>query len=299
MAIYMVDYENVYIEGLTGLDQLTEEDILHIFYTQNRCGLTFALYEQLIRCRAKVELNEVAVSDKNGDPVKNALDIQLMMYAGYLIGTCEHTALYIVSKDKDFGLGVRFFEQYLSDASVTLEIVPSIAASMLAPEPEPVEEESLADAAMYNASELDEIVDAYLRETLCEAPQPTETKGGFAMFCDRFAKDPEEMPAPFLAGAADPFTARIVPEEIPVQPQPDPMISVQYHNTVRNLLGKGTDEETITMVCDMISSSESLAAFNNALTSYYRDGKKAGAVYHKFKPKFENLRHLSRAARRG
>ncbi len=296
MAIYMVDYENVYIEGLTGLDQLTEEDTLHIFYTQNRCGLTFALYEQLIRCRAKVELNEVAVSNKNGDPVKNALDIQLMMYAGYLIGTCQNTALYIVSKDKDFALGVRFFEQYLSDAEVTLEIVPSIAASMIQSEPEPAEETDVP--SLYNASELDEIVDAYLRETLRETPPVPDKSSGFAMFCDRFAKDPVEQSPAFLAGAADPFGMQ-TPVELPAEPQPDPMISVQYHNTVRNLLGKGTDEETITTVCDMISSSESLAAFNNALTSYYRDGKKAGAVYHKFKPKFENLRHLSRAARRG
>ena len=78
MAIYLVDYENVYIDGLQGIDQLTEEDTLHIFYTQNRCGLTFGLYEQLISCKAQVKLNEVSVSRKNGDPGKNALDIQLI-----------------------------------------------------------------------------------------------------------------------------------------------------------------------------------------------------------------------------
>ncbi|MCR5717652.1 MAG: hypothetical protein K6F80_01280, partial [Oscillospiraceae bacterium] len=62
MAIYLVDYENVYIEGLKGLEELGEEDALHIFYTQNRCGLTFHLYEQLTRCKAKIRLNEVPVS---------------------------------------------------------------------------------------------------------------------------------------------------------------------------------------------------------------------------------------------
>ena len=34
MAIYLVDYENVYIEGLQGIGQLTDADTLHIFYTQ-------------------------------------------------------------------------------------------------------------------------------------------------------------------------------------------------------------------------------------------------------------------------
>lgn len=296
MAIYMVDYENVYIEGLNGLDQLTEEDTLHIFYTQNRCGLTFALYEQLIRCRAKVELNEVAVSPRNGDPVKNALDLQLMMFAGYLIGTCRNTDLFIVSKDKDFALGTNFFEHFLSDAEVTLQIVPSIAASMIQPEPEAAP--AAETALLYPSADLDEIVDAYLRDTLYDAPQKEEQSSGFAMFCDRYAKDPDAQAPAFIAGAAEPYGVQQA-AAVPAVPETDPMIAVQYHNTVRNLLGKGTDEETITTVCDMISSSESLVAFNNALTRYYRDGKKAGAVYHKFKPKFENLRHLSRAARKG
>ncbi len=289
MAIYMVDYENVYIEGLNGLDQLTEEDTLHIFYTQNRCGLTFALHEQLIKCRAKVELNEVAVSIRSGDPVKNALDIQLMMFAGYLIGTCRNTDLFIVSKDKDFALGTDFFEHFLSDAEVTLQIVPSIAASKVQPEAE-------TPAPAYNVTELEEVVDAYLKETLCE-PAPAEASSGFALFCDRYAKDPvTEAPSEPFRTVNLLSTGQLPPE--PKEEEP-PMFTVQYYNTVRNLLGKKTDDKTVSTVCEMISDSDSLVAFNNALTKYYRDGKKAGTVYHKFKPKFENLRHLSRAARKG
>ena len=118
MAIYLVDYENVYIEGLQGVESLTEADRLHIFYTQNRCGLTFGLYEQLISCRAQVQLNEVAVSLKNSDPVKNALDIQLMMFAGYLIGTRQSDAIYIVSRDKDFLLGTEFFQRFIREEGI-------------------------------------------------------------------------------------------------------------------------------------------------------------------------------------
>ena len=45
MATYLIDYENVYIEGLTGLEYLTKRDEVVIFYTQNRCGLTFELHQ--------------------------------------------------------------------------------------------------------------------------------------------------------------------------------------------------------------------------------------------------------------
>ena len=47
MATYLIDYENVYIEGLTGLERLSQRDEVVIFYTQNRCGLTFELHQRL------------------------------------------------------------------------------------------------------------------------------------------------------------------------------------------------------------------------------------------------------------
>ncbi len=286
MAIYLVDYENVYIEGLEGIEQLTEEDTLHIFYTHNRCGLTFGLYQQLIACKAKVELNEVSVSLKNTDPVKNALDIQLMMFTGYLIGTKRTDALYIVSKDKDFLLGTNFYEQFLSDGGITLRLVPSVAASLAQPEPEQPEHE-LPDVSAYEA----------FVQSLQEQAAPEEPAPSFAQLCDRYAKLPaqEEPPAPMLR-TADLFRVPTLPEPEQVQ---SPMFTVQYHNTVRNLLGKSTDEETVSRVCEIISDSDNLVALNNGLARYYRDGERAKVVYHKCKPKFENLRHLSKVARKG
>ncbi len=277
MAIYLVDYENVYIDGLSGIDQLTEKDTLHIFYTQNRCGLTFGLYEQLIHCRAKVELNEVSTSPKNGDPVKNALDIQLMMYAGYLIGVQQDPKLYIVSKDKDFQLGTDFLAHYLENTEVELKIVPSVAASMAKPEPE-------------------DAYQAFVR-SLQEQPEEIPKEESFALLCERYARPLAEEESCSAVQAAE-----LLPEAflngIP-DASADPMYSVQYYNTVRNLLGKSTDEETVSQMCDMISSSDSLLAFNNALARYYRDGQRAKVVYHKIKPRFENLRHLSNASRKG
>ncbi|MBE6850971.1 MAG: hypothetical protein E7504_04415 [Ruminococcus sp.] len=285
MAIYLVDYENVYIEGLTGIEQLTEEDTLHIFYTQNRCGLTFGLYRQLIACKAKVELDEVSVSIKNGDPVKNALDIQLMMFAGFLIGSKSTDALYIVSKDKDFLLGTDFYRNYIPEGETGFRVVPSIAASM----EEPVQEAETASAgtAAY---------DAFLTNLQAQITEESPTES-FAMLCDRYAvpTEQEELSIPM----ALPEETFAVPMQTAPLPEAAPLFTVQYCNTVRNLLGKNADEETVSRVCEIIYASDDLVAFNNALARYYRDGQRTKQVYHKFKPKFENLRHLSRVVRKG
>ena len=272
MAIFLVDYENVYIEGLTGLEQLGEEDTLHIFYTQNRCGLTFDLYRKLTACRASVQLNEVSVSLKNSDPVKNALDIQLMMFAGYLIGKAQSDRICIVSKDKDFYLGTEFFQRFIHNETIALSIIPSIAAAFQAEETELLPEEEEDTTILHSGGY------AQILEALQEA-QPTT---GFAALCEQYAK-----PDGLL---------------LPVFPEGDlnaPMFTVQYHNTVRNLLGKGTDEETVSRVCEMIHDADTLVDLNNALSRYYRDGQRAKEIYHKFKPRFEDLRRLSRSRNKG
>ena len=278
MAIYLVDYENVYIDGLNGLEQLGEEDTLHIFYTQNRCGLTFHLYEQLTRCKAQVHLNEVSVSLKNSDPVKNALDIQLMMFTGYLIGTKQTAQVFIVSKDKDFRLGTDFYERFMHEDGIELRIVPSISDSFRSEEElsAPEEETAVQLEAMAAEYSYPEFLDA-VQQQLSTAPE------SFAAFCDKYAA-----PQPTFA----------VPESSQEEPNA-PLFTVQYHNTVRNLLGKTADDETVSRVCEIISGADTLVDLNNGLARLYRDGERAKAVYHKCKPRFEDLRHLSRARNKG
>ncbi len=128
MAIYLVDYENVYVEGIKGVCGLKKTDKVHIFYTQNRCGLTFALYKQLISCSAEISIYEVKsrLNRNKNDLIKNALDIQLMLYLGYVIGTCKNEPIYIVSKDTDFLLGLDFIQRYLRDGTQKIELIPTI-----------------------------------------------------------------------------------------------------------------------------------------------------------------------------
>lgn len=126
MAIYLIDYENVYIDGMDGLELLTENDEVVIFYTQKRCGLTFDLHRRLISCKASLKLMEVLSANSHKITVKNALDLQLTMYIGYLLGRNHNLNLYIISRDTDFNLDIAFFEEYLKESSSILEIHSSI-----------------------------------------------------------------------------------------------------------------------------------------------------------------------------
>ena len=127
MAVYLVDYENVYIDGLDGLEELSEQDEVAIFYTQNRCGLTFDLHKRLVACKASLRLMEVCIETSRKNAAKNALDLQLSMYIGYLLGSREQLELYIISKDHDFDLDLSFFTQYLQDRAFCLQLYPTIA----------------------------------------------------------------------------------------------------------------------------------------------------------------------------
>ena len=130
MATYLIDYENVYIEGLTGLEYLTKRDEVVIFYTQNRCGLTFELHQRLISCDAKLRLMEVTALSTRKNTVKNALDLQLSMYIGYLIGSRPKERLHIISKDTDFDLNQQFYDRYLQEDVHALSIYSTIENAM-------------------------------------------------------------------------------------------------------------------------------------------------------------------------
>ena len=93
MRYYFIDYENVHQSGLNGIEKLTENDKLIIFYTTNAETLTFSIYEKLILCKAEIQLYKVQCGGKN------ALDFQLSSYIGYIVGKHPKCMCYIISKD--------------------------------------------------------------------------------------------------------------------------------------------------------------------------------------------------------
>lgn len=100
------------------------------FHTQNRCGLTFELHQRLISCDAKLRLMEVTALSTRKNTVKNALDLQLSMYIGYLIGSRPKERLHIISKDTDFDLNQQFYDRYLQEDVHALSIYSTIENAM-------------------------------------------------------------------------------------------------------------------------------------------------------------------------
>ena len=110
MKYYLLDYENVNSSGLDGMDELTEDCRIVLFYTRNSNKIDLVLLNMLHDMKAELDIIEV----HHG---KQALDIQLASYLGYLTGTePKETEYYIISKDK----GYRNVQSFWPDRHIVL-----------------------------------------------------------------------------------------------------------------------------------------------------------------------------------
>ena len=94
-AIY-VDYENVNISGLKGIEELTHDDVVKIFIGAQASKLTMVDANRIFNCEASVEL----ITNKHIG--KNALDFIIMVHMGYDIAQGLAKSYYIISKDKGY-----------------------------------------------------------------------------------------------------------------------------------------------------------------------------------------------------
>ena len=110
MKYYLIDYENVNAAGLEGMDEITPDSRVVLFYTKNSSKIDLGVFNLLRSSEAELAVIEV----QHG---KQALDIQLASYVGFLIGTeGVDTEYYIVSKDK----GYRNIQDFWSDRHIYL-----------------------------------------------------------------------------------------------------------------------------------------------------------------------------------
>lgn len=116
MALFLVDFENVRSEGLFGIENLTTDDEVFIFYSENAGTLTFDVHQRIINSSANIYYVEV----KTG--TKNALDFQLVSYLGYMLREKPDIPYRIISKDRGFEVVVKFWQ----DKGVDLELTQGI-----------------------------------------------------------------------------------------------------------------------------------------------------------------------------
>ena len=200
MAYYLIDFENVKSRGMEGVELLTEEDTVCIFYSDNADSMTFDLHRKLNETKANIIYHKVAVG------TKNALDFQLATYLGYLI--CEqqregiHPNYFIVTKDNGF----TSLMVYWKAQGVPVRIIRNLlwGKNPVAEQNLLTEEENEAETVVTTA------------EDVAEQPQPTQPEP---------VEETKEPMQP-KTEKADAFEEPTQPEPVkeiqePVQPEPE------------------------------------------------------------------------------
>ena len=110
MKTYLVDFENVKSKGLVGIDRLTSDDHVIIFYSENSDTISFEMHCMVMQAKAEVDYMKVRVGGKN------ALDFQLSTLLGYLVAEGDNSHIFIISNDRGFDKLHDFWENTFDDA---------------------------------------------------------------------------------------------------------------------------------------------------------------------------------------
>ncbi|MBO4337223.1 MAG: hypothetical protein J5842_04045 [Lachnospiraceae bacterium] len=100
MALYLVDYENTGVRGVSGIEGLKSYDRLIILYGPKTGSVPF---EEMVKITSSPAALEFIRTTKTA---KNYLDFQLVSYLGYLIAKKSDEEYYIVSRDSGFDSAV-------------------------------------------------------------------------------------------------------------------------------------------------------------------------------------------------
>lgn len=123
MTVYLVDFENVRSEGLKGVEELTSDDKVVIFYSQNANSITFDVHALLRKSSAEIETYRIL---RGGH---NSLDFQLSTYLGYLVMENSYREIVIISKDKGFLCVKNFWEENNDKCNCKIKLCKSIRAA--------------------------------------------------------------------------------------------------------------------------------------------------------------------------
>lgn len=302
MAYYLIDFENVKSRGMEGVELLTEEDTVCIFYSDNADSMTFDLHRKLNETKANIIYHKVAVG------TKNALDFQLATYLGYLI--CEqqregiHPNYFIVTKDNGFtslmvywkaqGVPVRIIRNLLwgknpvaeqnllteeeNEAETVVTTAEDVAEQPQPIQPEPAEE-TKESAQPEKADALEEPTQPE-PETVDEPAQPVKKpsrkksntrKKSVAKTDDKTAEKKAAEKKPTEKKPAEKKPAEKKPAE-----EPDELTLA-----VEKVL---TDQTIVPQVVKFIRQYKTKQGINNALNKEFKDSKRTSEIYSAIKP---------------
>ena len=102
--IYLIDFENVHEEGFASLGRLGDRDAVYCFFTKNVAKISMA---------ALAGIRSGQLHFIEAESGKQSLDLALVSYLGYLIGTVPNEQCYeIVSNDNGFSKAADFWNKH-------------------------------------------------------------------------------------------------------------------------------------------------------------------------------------------
>ena len=178
--IYLIDFENVHEEGFASLGRLGDRDAVYCFFTKNVAKISMA---------ALAGMRSGQLHFIEAESGKQSLDLALVSYLGYLIGTVPNEQCYeIVSNDNGFSKAADFWNKHRPGIRVRVRKTVDQAKLAAAAELKP--------ARKGRASKSAKAVTAAAAAPSAETKPAAETRTNPA---------PEAKPAP--APAAKPTTA--------------------------------------------------------------------------------------------
>lgn len=301
MAYYLIDFENVKSRGMEGVELLTEEDTVCIFYSDNADSMTFDLHRKLNETKANIIYHKVAVG------TKNALDFQLATYLGYLICGQQnegiHPNYFIVTKDNGFtslmvywkaqGVPVRIIRNLLWEKN------PVAEQNLL------IEEEQETETAVTAAEDVTEQPTTEEEQTQPIQPERVDAPE------EPVQPEPEKADAPEESAQPEPETVDEsahpvkkpsrkknntrkksaaktddkTEEKKPAEKKPAEKKSAEEPDELTLAVEKVlTDQTIVPQVVKFIRQYKTKQGINNALNKEFKDSKRTSEIYSAIKP---------------
>lgn len=278
---------------MEGVDLLTEEDTVCIFYSDNADSMTFDLHQKLNETKAKIIYHKVAVG------TKNALDFQLATYLGYLI--CEqqkediHPNYFIVTKDNGFyslmvywkaeGVPVRIIRNLLWGKNQAEEQNLTVDESIEELASEVIEQETdgiFTEAVLTQEPEVDEAqpwIEIETEET--ENPSIVEetTKNSEEIQIPEPAEKPVKKPAKKKNSSTRKNTGKTAEKK-----NTEKMSAEETDELTQAVEKVLSDQAIVPQVVKFIRQYKTKQGINNALNKEFKDSKRTSEIYSAIKP---------------
>ena len=124
--IFLVDGDNNIGTGLTGIDMLSEQDTVLVFYQKE--GLALSKIQKL--CAGTAADVQYIESVRGG---RNSIDFQIITELGVLVGRREADYAYVISQDKGYAASIDALRARYADAFQEVDLRPSIEACLHLP----------------------------------------------------------------------------------------------------------------------------------------------------------------------